>query len=124
MMHADGSPRAPLGVALSRLRNVLLAQAETLSADDFDGLERLTVQREELVAALGDYSPADIDPALRPLIDQIRALDQRLVAVVRDSLERTGQELRDIHRGRGALNEYRRRGQSLTTNRAQLDHDR
>jgi hypothetical protein len=116
MTYDDGSTRAPLGTLLARLCTVIQAQAEALSADDFDGLERLTLDREELIAALGDYTPADTDPALHPLLDQIRALDQRLVAVARDGLERTGQELRDIHRGRGALSEYRRRGQNLTHN--------
>ncbi len=124
MPHDDGATRAPLGAILSRLRDILLAQAESLSADDFDGLERLTLERDQLVAGLGLYSPADTVPALRPLIEQIRALDQRLVAVGRDSLERTGRGLREIHRGRGALNEYRRRGQNLSHNLAQLAFER
>jgi hypothetical protein len=123
VVHADASlhePREPLGALLLQLRAVVQAQAEALEADDFDGLESLTTEREQLVVVLGGYTAADTRPDDRALIEQVGALDQRLIALAREGLERTSQELRDLHRGRGALNEYRRRGQNLIVNLAQL----
>ena len=124
MTHSCDAQRLPLGTLLSRLRIVLQKQADALSADDFDGLERLDAVREQLVAALGLHTPADIRPEDRALLAQVEALDQRLLAVARESFERTGQELREVHRGRGALSGYRQRGQNLIQNLALLDQDR
>ncbi len=117
----DRSARAPLNTVLTRLRIVLRAQADALSAEDFDGLDRLDVEREQLVAALSAYSAADARPEDRALIDQVGALDQRLLAVAREEIRRTKQELREVHRGRGALNQYGQRGQSTIRGLARLN---
>jgi hypothetical protein len=121
MAHSGRSARPTLGDVLARLRVVLQLQADVLSADDFDGLDRLDAERERLVAALGAYSPADAQPEDHALLEQLGALDQRLLTVARDSLERTEQELREVHRGRGALNVYRQRGQTVIRGLARLD---
>jgi hypothetical protein len=113
--------RPPLSVLLAKVRAVLEAQGEALGADDFASLERLTAERERLVQALGSYGPADRTPADRALLEQIGALDQRLIEMARSGLEQTTGGLRDIHRGRAALHEYRRRGQNLIRNLAYLD---
>jgi hypothetical protein len=122
--HADESPREPLGAVLSRLRAVLQGQADALSAEDFDGLERLDAERDPLVAELVLYTPADTRPQDRDLLEQVGALDQRLLTLARESIDRAGQELRDVHRGRGALTEYQRRGENLIRNLARLDLER
>jgi hypothetical protein len=111
----------PLGALLARLRTILGAQAEALAADDFAGLERLSDERDRLVAALDPYTAADTGPGDRALLDQLGALDGRLQELARAGLEQAGHELRDVHRGRGALHEYRRRGQDLIGNLARLD---
>jgi hypothetical protein len=113
--------RPPLGAVLARLRNVLEAQADALAADDFDGLEQINADRDVLVAALDGYTRADARPGDRALLEQVAALDQRLQEQVRSGLEQVGKELREIHRGRSALVEYRRRGQTLIRNLAYLD---
>lgn len=116
--------KAPLRTVLARLRTILDAQAEALAAEDFDGLERLYAEREQLIAALSAYEPADLGPEDRALLEQVSALDQRLLALVRESLDRTARELREVHRGRGALNEYGQRGQMLIRNLQHLDTER
>ena len=121
MVSSSLSPRPMLGDVLARLRTVLLEQADALSAEDFDGLDRLDAEREQLVAVLGMYSAADRHPEDRDLLEQVSALDQRLLSVARESLERTEQELREVHRGRGALNVYRQRGQTVIRGLARLD---
>lgn len=113
--------REPLGVVLSQLRTVLQRQAEALNAEDFDGLDGLDAEREQLVAALGGYTAADTQPQDRELIQRVGALDQRLISIARESLERTAQDLREVHRGRGALNVYRQRGQATIHGLAHLD---
>jgi hypothetical protein len=118
--HAQAA-REPLGTVLHRLRVVLQQQADALSAEDFDGLARLDAEREQLVAALIAYTAADTRPEDHGLLDQVGALDQRLLAVAREELRRTGQELREVHRGRGALNQYRQRGQTVIHGLARLD---
>jgi DNA invertase Pin-like site-specific DNA recombinase len=119
--HAD---RAPLSSLLARLRDLLQAQADALSADDFDGLEHLSADRDQLVAGFDGYTTANASPQDRVLLDQIGALDQRLLEMVRAGQEQATHDLRDVHRGRGALNEYQRRGQNLIHNLAQLDYQR
>jgi DNA invertase Pin-like site-specific DNA recombinase len=121
METAAHSDHIPLSSLLARLCDLLQAQADALSADDFDGLERLSAERDTLVAALDGYTPADASPQDRVLLDQIGALDQRLLEMVRAGQEQATHDLRDVHRGRGALNEYQRRGQNLIRNLAQLD---
>ena len=116
----EGAPHEPIGALLARLRTVMQGQAEAINADDFEGLEHLTAEREPLVAALEHYAAADLRPEEHGLAEQVAALDQQLIALARESLNRTGQEIRDLHRGRGALNEYRRRGQTLIQNLAYL----
>lgn len=111
----------PLGEILARLRTVLLAQADALSAEDFEHLDRLDAEREQLVAGLGAYTAADTGAEDQPLLDQIAALDQRLLALAREELRRTEQEMREVNRGRGALNVYRQRGQRTIRGLAILD---
>ena len=106
---------------LARLRVVLQMQADALSAEDFDGLDRLDAEREQLVAALGAYSSADAQDGDHALLEQVAALDQRLLTVARESLERTEQEMREVHRGRGALNVYRQRGQTVIRGLSRLN---
>ena len=113
--------RLPLSALLAQLRSVLEAQGEALGADDLASLERLTSERERLVQALDTYVPADMGPADRALLEQIGALDQRLLEQARSGLEQTSHGLRDVHRGRVALHEYRRRGQNVIRNLAYLD---
>ena len=113
MSYSSPASHPSLGDVLARLRDVLQTQADALSAEDFDGLDRLDAEREQLLAALGAYSAADAHAGDRALLEQVSALDQRLLTVARESMERTEQELREVHRGRGALNAYRQRGQAV-----------
>lgn len=113
--------KPPLSALLAHLRAVLDAQGEALGADDFASLERLTAERERLVQALDAYAPPDMTPTDRVLLEQIGALDQRLIEQTRAGLEQTSHGLRDVHRGRTALHEYRRRGQNLIRNLVLLD---
>jgi hypothetical protein len=115
--------RPPLSTLLEQLRSVLEAQGEALGADDFTSLDRLTSERERLVQALGGYTSADVAPAERALLEQIGALDQRLIEQTRSGLEQTSHGLRDVHRGRAALHEYRRRGQNVIRNLSLLDRE-
>lgn len=118
------SPRRPLGAVLARLRDLIQAQADALAADDFDGLERLTTERDRLVRQLDGYAAADRTPTDAPLLDQIAALDERLAALARAGLEQTRHELGEVRRGRGVLAAYQRRGDALIENLAHLDHAR
>jgi hypothetical protein len=111
----------PLGILLTRLRTVVEAQAEALGADDFAALARLSAERDQQVAALDGYTRADFRPEDRALLEQIGALDQRLLELARAGLADTTHGLRDVHRGRAALTEYARRGQTLIRNLAILD---
>jgi len=106
---------------LQQLQAVLQSQADALCSDDFAGLDRLEATRARLVASLGQYSAADATPEDRVLLEQLGAIDQQLLNMAREGLERTSQELRDVHRGRGALHEYGRRGQTLIRNLAYLE---
>ena len=117
----DRSARPPLSTVLTRLRVVLRAQTDALGTEDFDGLDRLDAEREQLVAALGTYSAADARPEDRALIEQVGALDQQLLAVAREEIRRTQQEMREVHRGRGAMNQYRQRGQATIHGLARLN---
>ena len=117
----EQSARPPLRTVLTRLGAVLRAQADAVSAEDFDGLDRLDAEREKLVAALSTYSAADARPEDRALIEQVGALDQQLLAVAREEIRRTKQEMREVHRGRGAMNQYRQRGQATIHGLARLN---
>jgi hypothetical protein len=117
-VHAE---QAPLSSLLVRLRHVLQAQAEALGADDFTGLEGFSVERDRLVAALGPYTPAEVTPEDRKVLDQIGALDQRLMEQLRSGQQQARHDLGDVRRGRTALNAYRARGQSAVRNLALLD---
>ncbi|MGE3269626.1 MAG: flagellar protein FliT [Chloroflexota bacterium] len=105
---------------LAQLRAVLQGQADAISTDDFDGLARLSEAREPLVSLLAQYTAADLGPEEHLLAEQLGALDQQVMALAQESQARTGQELRGIHRGRSALTEYARRGQTLIRNLAYL----
>src|SRR6187402_287681 len=120
-MRYSQPPHETLGDVLARLRVVLQHQADALSAEDFEGLDRLDAEREQLVAALGTYSSADRHPEDRDLLELIGALDQRLLTVARESLERAGQDLGEVRRGRGALNVYQQRGETVIRGLARLD---
>jgi hypothetical protein len=117
-VHADHAALNPL---LVRLRDILQAQAEALGADDFNGLESLSVERDRLVAELSPYTAAEVAPEDRKVMDQIGALDQRLMEQVRSGQQQARHDLGDVRRGRTALNAYRARGQSAVRNLALLD---
>jgi hypothetical protein len=114
----------PLHELLRQIRTVLQAQAEAINTDDFDGLARLADERDLLVTRLGAYAASDLDAATRTLVEQVAALDQLLVPLTRESQLRSGAEMRDLERGRIALQEYRRRGQTLIQNLAYLSQQR
>ena len=111
----------PLAMLLLRLRDSLQAQADALDVDDFERLAQAGSERDHLVAALDQYQPADFRPEDRAVLEQVAAIDQRLVASVREGLEQADRDRRSIFRGQGALQQYRRRGQSLIGVLHQLD---
>lgn len=113
--------RLPLHELLGQIRTVLQAQAEAINADDFAGLEQLADQRDVLVARLDEYTVNDLDDAARTLAEQVAALDQLLMPLTRENHARAGAEMRELERGRVALQEYRRRGQTLIQNLAYLN---
>lgn len=124
MASASGTDRVQLRPLLVQLRDLLLAQAEALGADDFERLEILSAERDGLVADLGAHTAAEVSAEDRVLLDQIGALDQRLLEMTRAGQAQVANDLREVHRGRGALAEYQRRGQNLIHNLAQLDFQR
>jgi hypothetical protein len=114
-------PGMPLVELLLQLRSALQAQADALDVDDFERLARAGAERDRLVASLDQYQPVDFRPEDRAVLEQVAALDQRLVASARDSLARADLDRRAVFRGQGALQQYRRRGQSLIGALHQLD---
>ena len=111
----------PIRDLLGQLRVLLQAQAEAINTDSFDVLEQLTAEREPLVAQLSRYIVRDLDAADQALAEQVAALDQQVVELARESILRTGQEIRDLDRGRAALNQYGQRGRQLIQNLAYLN---
>jgi len=105
-------PRQPLGELLLRLRAVVQEQADALDQDDFERVAQIGAERDQLVAALDRYRPADFRPEDRAMLEQVGALDQRIIASVRASLDRANQERRTMFRGQNALQKYRQRGQA------------
>jgi hypothetical protein len=120
---APGADVAPvqLGELLTGLHGVVTAQADALDREDFEAIGRLSTERDRLVAGLGRYRAGDLRPVDRDFLEQIAALDQRLLASARQSLERATRELRSIFRGHGALRRYRERGQAASGAPARLD---
>ena len=121
MQDASRPAAAPLGASLARLRDLLLAQADAVGAEDFTRLDELSADRDLLVAALDAYAASDATPEDRALLDQIGALDQRLLEMTRAGQAQATHDLGDVRRGRIALAEYQRRGETLIRNLAQLD---
>lgn len=113
----DARPE-PISELLTRLRTLLQSQAEAINSDSFDLLDELNLEREPLVTALSRYTVADLNSADHALAEQVAALDQQLVELTRESIMRTGQEIRDLDRGRAALNQYGQRGRNLIQNLA------
>jgi hypothetical protein len=107
-----------IGEVLAHLRALIQAQAEAINTDDFDRLDQLTAEREPLVAELNQYTAADLNADDHVLAEQVTALDQQLAELTRESITRTGQEIRDLDRGRAALHQYGQRGQKLIQNLA------
>src|SRR5688572_3135418 len=97
--------REPISELLTRLRALMQSQAEAINSDSFDLLDELNLEREPLVTALSRYTVADLSSADHALAEQVAALDQQLVELTRESIIRTGQEIRDLDRGRAALNQ-------------------
>ena len=108
----------PISKLLTRLRVLLQAQADAINNDSFDVLEQLNTEREPLVAELGRYTAADLNTADHALAEQVGALDQQLLELTRESIMRTGQEIRDLDRGRAAIHQYALRGKNLIQNLA------
>ena len=92
-----------------------------LDQDDFERVARVGAERDRLVAALDRYRPVDFRPEDRAMLEQVGALDQRIVASARASLDRANQELRTLFRGQGALQRYRQRGQAAIQALSRLD---
>ena len=114
-------PDMPLADLLLRLRASIDAQADALDLEDFERVAQAGVERDRLVAALDQYGPADFRPEDRAVLEQVAAIDQRLVASARAGLERADRDRRSIFRGQGALKKYQRRGQTLMGALHQLD---
>jgi ABC-type phosphate transport system auxiliary subunit len=110
-----------IGALLAQLRSMMQAQAEAINTDDFVLLERLTTEREPLVGQLSHYAVADLNAEDRVLAEQVAALDQQLMELTRESITRTGREIRDLDRGRTALQQYGQRGRQLIQNLSYLN---
>jgi hypothetical protein len=113
----DGLSR-PISALLAQLRTLMQAQAEAINNDSFDLLDQLNLEREPLVIELSRYTVSDLDTTDHALAEQVAALDQQLVQLTRESIMRTGQEIRDLDRGRAALTQYGQRGKNLIQNLA------
>ena len=123
-MEQSPGTRPSTPALIARLRAILEGQAEALGADDFATMERLSDERDRIVAALEAYGAADVSPADREVLTRIGALDQRLLEMARASQTQTSQELRGLHGGRRALNAYGRRGQQPIHNLTVMDVER
>ena len=117
-------PREPLNDLLSRLHAIVAAQVAALDGDDVDEVERLAPERDALAARLDGYQASDLRAEDRALLEQVAALDQRLLASARQSIDQANQDMRSIFRGHGALQQYQRRGQALIGALTQLDVER
>jgi hypothetical protein len=111
----------PLTGVLARLRAVVQAQADALDAEDFASVAQTGTERDALVASLEQYHATDMAPEDRRALEQIAAIDQRLVASARQGLDRASREKQSLFKGQGALRQYRRRGQALIGALHQLD---
>jgi hypothetical protein len=106
---------------LARLHAVVQAQADALDAEDFASVAQAGEARDILVASLDLYQAADMGLEDRRALEQIAAIDQRLVASAQQGLDRASREKRTLFKGQGALQQYRRRGQALIGALHQLD---
>jgi hypothetical protein len=113
--------REPLAAVLNRLRAVVQAQAAALDVEDFPSVAEKGVERDALVAALDQYRGSDLRPEDRGVLEQIAAIDQRLVASAQQGLDQANLAMRSLFRGQGALQKYHRRGQQLIGALHQLD---
>lgn len=103
----------PISELLTQLRTLMQSQAEAITSESFHQLDLLNLEREPLVTALSRYTVADLNSADYALAEQVAALDQQLVELTRESIVRTGQEIRDLDRGRAAVTQYGQRGRNL-----------
>src|SRR4051794_32712547 len=106
---------------LVHLRAAIQTQANALDLEDFEAVAQAGRERDLLTAALEQYHARDLQPEDRLILEQIGALDQRLIASARQGMDQANLSMRSLFRGQGALRKYQRRGQALIGALHQLD---
>ncbi|MCC7105461.1 MAG: flagellar protein FliT [Chloroflexi bacterium] len=115
----------PAAVELGRrLLALVRAQSTALENEQLEQVQRLAAERAALQQRLESAMEAfghDVAPALRPVLEEILAVDRRNVALTRSLMEHTAQALRQTRQGRGAHAAYARSGDVLLQRATLLD---
>lgn len=84
------------------------AQAVAIEAGDWNELDRLAAERAALQDELSAAPAGDWTTDERAALHAVAELDQQNLALVRQLMNETTQELRQVHHGQTALNGYAR----------------
>jgi hypothetical protein len=113
------SPLAAFPAALEIGRHLLAlvrAQTAALENEQLEQVQRLAAERavfqQRLESATGALD-LGVAPTLRPVLEEILALDRHNVELTRSLMERTAQALRQTRQGQGAHAAYARSGGGL-----------
>ncbi|MCX7623091.1 MAG: flagellar protein FliT [Thermomicrobium sp.] len=96
----------------TRLRELTLAQLEAARAGHWERASEYLRQRGEVLQRLQALDPGSIERSSREtiaaLLDEVRSIDQELVAMVEAALAAVRQEQRSVDRNDAAARAYRR----------------
>lgn len=96
----------------TRLRDLTLAQLEAARTGQWETATEYLRQRGEVLQRLQALDPGRLDEpcraAIAALLEEVRALDRELVALVETALEAAREEQRTLERNDAAARGYRR----------------
>ncbi len=96
----------------TRLRDLTLAQLEAARTGQWETATEYLRQRGEVLQRLQALDPERLDEpwrqAIAALLEEVRALDRELVALVETALEAAREEQRTLERNDAAARGYRR----------------
>jgi hypothetical protein len=90
-----------------RIRLLSALQEQAVQANDWDALQQLLQEQEQLLRSLEQYLPSHIPPELLEFAHEIWQRNQRLQQMVEQQLRRLRTELADLQYSRDAVKRYR-----------------
>ncbi|MCS6831752.1 MAG: hypothetical protein NZ749_14060 [bacterium] len=107
LLEQDGYWQKWLAMHTERLRALCALQEESIRQQDWETLNQLTVEKEQILEALWQCPPAQLPPEVLQLVQELWLINQQLQQMMEEHATALRADMARLHRARDTLQRYR-----------------